>query len=319
MANETSQTSEQRVVRIAELPSEDTLTIRESCFFKNNQVDLLTPDEVRRKDRELNGDFRPRSYRLPVTFEELGLIVKYGFDITVAEAQCLWYFNKHMKGEVPTPELFGWCVDDGQTFIFMELIPGQTLEEAWPSLSEEHRLSVCEQLRKCVEAWRALRQESEPYYVGHIGRQGVGDTIFLDAGDPSPGPFANLTAFHDFYARYACRSHPEWNPRRDFPELAGLTDDRSVVFTHADLCMRNIMVSSPDEGNSGLTPTVLAVLDWHQSGWYPADWEWLKAQGMCEPLGGGRRDTAWLERVVPRADEGYAYAWEYVTNCLGWG
>jgi len=154
---------------------------------------------------------------------------------------------------------------------------------------------------------------------GHIGRQGVGDTIFLDAGDPSPGPFANLTAFHDFYARYACRSHPEWNPRRDFPELAGLTDDRSVVFTHADLCMRNIMVSSPDEGNSGLTPTVLAVLDWHQSGWYPADWEWLKAQGMCEPLGGGRRDTAWLERVVPRADEGYAYAWEYVTNCLGWG
>ena len=157
---------------------------------------------------------------------------------------------------------------------------------------------------------------------GHIGRQGLGDIIFRDAGDPNPGPFANITAFHDFFARYACRSHPEWNPRRDFPELAGLTDDRPVVFTHADFNMRNIMVSAPnddtdpDPDNAGSPARVLAIIDWHQSGWYPADWEWLKAQWMCEPIGGGLRDTAWLEKVVPRADEAYSYAWEFITGSV---
>lgn len=186
---------------------------------------------------------------------------------------------------------------------YMQLVRGQTLEEAWPSLSEQEINLICEQLRRCVAGWRGLRQESEPYssvrqatsaqimitvltLEGHIGGQGVGDIIFSDAGDANAGPFENLTAFHNFFARYSCRRHLEWNPRRDFPGLAGLTDDRPVVFTHVDLNTRNIMVSSPGNDPDS-TPRVIAILDWHQSGWYPADWEWLKAQWMCEPLEGG--------------------------------
>lgn len=149
---------------------------------------------------------------------------------------------------------------------------------------------------------------------GHIGRQGVGDVIFSDHGDANAGPFADLTAFHDFFARYSCRLHPEWNPRRDFPELAGLTDDRPVVFTHADLSRKNIMISLRDQGTNPAL-RVVAILDWHQSGWYPVDWEWLKAQWDCDGLEGGGRDTAWLEQVLAPADEGYAYAWEYITSC----
>lgn len=80
--------------------------------------------------------------------------------------------------------------------------------------------------------------------------------------------------------------------------------------------MRNIMVSSRDAA-AGSTPRVIAVIDWHQSGWYPADWEWLKAQWICEPLVTGGRDTAWLEQVLPRAEKGYSYAWEYINSCLG--
>ncbi|KAK3945943.1 hypothetical protein QBC46DRAFT_370384 [Diplogelasinospora grovesii] len=312
-----------RVVRVAELPSGENVVFHDSSFFKNNAGDLPSPEEVRQKDVEINGT-NPRGDRPPpVRFEERGLVVKYGSYITVAEAQCLWYFNRHMKDEVPTPELFGWRRDGGETFIYMQLIRGDTLEEAWPSLSEEERRTICEQLRGYVEAWRELRQESEPYYIGHIGRQGVGDIIFSDHEEPNPGPFAGLGAFHDFFARYASRRRdPGWNPRRDpdFPELAGLTDDRPVVFTHADLCRRNIMVSPRDEGGSGSAPRprrVVAILDWHQSGWYPIDWEWLKAQWMCEPLvdGSGGRDTAWLSQILAPADENYSYAWEYITSC----
>ncbi|KAB5547351.1 hypothetical protein GE09DRAFT_208841 [Coniochaeta sp. 2T2.1] len=335
-----------KVVHISELPAEKNFIIQESSFFKQNNDSLPSPDEVRRKNIDINGADAEGSCPPPVPFEELGLIVKYGSDITIAEGQCLWYFNQHMKDEVPTPELFGWRRDNGETFIYMQLIHGKTMEESWPSLSQEERDSICEELRGYVKAWQRLRQESEPYFPGkkgHIGQQGAGDIIFTDAMDPNPGPFADLTEFHNYFARYSCRLHPEWDPRREFPELAGLTDDRPVVFTHADLCMRNVMVSSRDaQADPGswkvvrtlgrwisrwlglqmphshyTAPRVVAIIDWHQSGWYPAGWEWLKAQGMCEPFPtGGGRDTQWLEQTLTPADEGYAYAWEYITSSV---
>lgn len=141
----------------------------DSSFFRENARDLPSPEEIRRKAIQSNGTYARSSRPPPVSFEDLGLIVKYGSEITVAEAQCLWYFNRYMKDRVPTPELFGWCCDKGETFIYMQLIRGETLEEAWPSITEEEGTAICLQLRSYVEAWRELRQESEPYYIGeHI-------------------------------------------------------------------------------------------------------------------------------------------------------
>jgi hypothetical protein len=89
-----------------------------------------------------------------------------------------------------------------------------------------------------------------------------------------------------------------------------MTDDRSIVFTHADLCFRNIMVS---KGSWWAAPKVLAVVDWHQSGWYPQDWEWLKAWGMCDYLPDGSRDTTWLDTMLGPPEKDYALAYEYIT------
>lgn len=152
-------------------------------------------------------------------------------------------------------------------------------------------------------------------FTGHIGGQGVGDIIFSDQGDANAGPFDSIASFHDFFARYSCRRHPEWNPREDFEELAGLTDDRPVVFTHADLDQSNILISRPTQG--GEPPHLVSIIDWHQSGWYPIDWEWLKAQWTCPALPSGGRDSSWLEGVVTPADDDYFYAWEYITmSCI---
>ncbi|KAB5545722.1 hypothetical protein GE09DRAFT_1061142 [Coniochaeta sp. 2T2.1] len=346
-----------RVVHISELPTGKNFIVQSSSFFRRNPASLPSPD---------NGADAAGPRPPPVRFEELGLIVKYGLDITIAEGQCLWYLNKHMKDEVPTPELFGWRRDNGETFIYMQLIHGKTMEEAWPSLSPDERSSICEQLRGYVKAWQRFAKSQNPtssvsqailrrtFYLrlkvnltvrqkGHVRRQGAGDIIFTDAMDPNPGPFVDLTEFHDYFARYSSRLHPEWDPQREFPELAGLTDDRAVVFAHADLCMRNIMVSSRDaQADPGSwkvvrtierwmrrwlglqmarshcsAPKVVAIVDWHQSGWYPAGWEWLKAQAMCEPFPtGGGRDTQWLEQILTPADEGYAYGWGFITSSV---
>lgn len=155
-----------RTIRLADLPNAGNIVFRDTAFFKKNCIELPTPAEVRQRGIEVNG-YRARLSQPPtIQYEDLGLVVKYGADVSIGEAQCLWYFNNYMKDTVPTPELFGWYQDDGKTFIFMELIPGDTLEDVWPSLNQQDRDAVYNQLHTSVQAWRSLRQEKEPYYLG---------------------------------------------------------------------------------------------------------------------------------------------------------
>jgi len=53
-----------------------------------------------------------------------------------------------------------------------------------------------------------------------------------------------------------------------------LPDDVAITFTHGDLHRSNIIVSLEGKG----APRVLAIIDWHQSGWLPAYWEFCKAR-----------------------------------------
>jgi hypothetical protein len=156
------------VVRVSELPTAESIDFCDTQFFLQHNCALPPPAEVRQKATAIHATWVRTQRPPPVVFEEKGLIVKYGSEITIAEGQCLWYFNRFMKNKVPTPELFGWRVDDGQTFIYMELIPGETLEEAWSHLDETEIDDICKQLRDFVGAWRGLRQESEPYFIGEI-------------------------------------------------------------------------------------------------------------------------------------------------------
>lgn len=154
------------LVRLAELPTGDSIDFVDSSFFLNKtEARLPSPDEVRQQavqaGRRLQTQRSP-----PVVFEEQGLLVKYGSEITIAEGQCLRFFKKHMKIRVPTPELYGWRVDGDQTFLYMELVHGNTLEDRWPSLSGDERTSICRELKTMVESWRGLQQESNPFFIG---------------------------------------------------------------------------------------------------------------------------------------------------------
>lgn len=56
-----------------------------------------------------------------------------------------------------------------------------------------------------------------------------------------------------------------------------LPDDFDIHFTHANLIPVDIMVSKDSPCR------VLAIIDWEQSGWYPAYWELCKAELTTEP------------------------------------
>lgn len=153
---------------------------------------------------------------------------------------------------------------------------------------------------------------------GHIGGQGCGDIIFANNHQAFCGPFSSLKDFHDRLASLAAgktiEENPNFDPRQEWADdLGGLDDNLEIVFTHADLCKVNILVSPSDDFK------LLAIVDWHQSGWYPKGWEWLKAQAMCD-FSNGDWDTEWLKPIISpedRPDEKYYYAYEYIRMIAG--
>ena len=143
-------------------------TISDSSFFRERRASTLpTPAEVRAIN-EKSGDYFGTDFRRPppVKFPSLGLIVKYGSDPSVTEAETQNMAYQRLKGKVPIPEVFGWTVDGDQTFIYMALIEGETLEQRWHALNEEERETVCKELNSMAKAWRSL--EPPNFYVGKL-------------------------------------------------------------------------------------------------------------------------------------------------------
>lgn len=152
-------------------PDHDKIFLKSSFFKEKRAPRLPIPAEVRAISKK-SGNIRSASFNRPppVMIPSLGLVVKYGADATVAEAQTQIMICKHLKGRVPVPEVFGWTEHGGQVFIYMSLIEGETLQERWGNMNENERQVVCEELKCMVKAWRLLEQDScswrHDHYVG---------------------------------------------------------------------------------------------------------------------------------------------------------
>ncbi|RDW93784.1 aminoglycoside phosphotransferase family protein [Aspergillus mulundensis] len=232
-------------------------TFLESSFFLEGRMPTLPSPADVRAINEKSGDIRATSFNRPppVTFPSLGLLVKYGADTTVAEAETQIMIYTHLKDRVPVPEVFGWTEDDGQVFIYMSLVEGETLEQRWGSLTAEERDSICVELSGMVTAWRSLEQDGQDRYIGSLNKQPLNE-IFLSGHSDLAGPFIGTDAVKHF--QNACDIE--------------IDEEVAVVFTHADLVPSNILLSP------GSSPRIAAILDWGQAGWYPAYWEFCKAR-----------------------------------------
>jgi hypothetical protein len=309
-----------------ELPTDNNKIFIESGYFHLHGAQLPTPNEVRQlassRGVDVRNDYRPD----PVRFTTQNLLVKWGRSVTIAEGQCLWFLYHHLGDKIPVPEIYGWQTDGDQTFLYMQLVQGDTLAERWDDLSPNEKVQVCGQLRDMVNTWRSIKI-GEPHsarssvtgaaclrptsQLCQIGGQPLRDIMFDDANAGPAGPFDSITAFHDSFASFASRvSAAQGDLRRNEPELSGLTDDVPDVFTHADLALSNILVSNSPNGSA----QIVAVVDWQQAGWYPAPWEWLKANDVAEP------DSEWREQYIPQVltapHEGYSRSWQYISMAL---
>lgn len=156
-------------VSLKSLPSGSLVTFEQSSFFSRNGPDaaLPSPSEVLAKSATEDPHFKEHINHPPVLFEPLGLVVKFGKDptVTIAEGQCLWSLHQLLP-QVPVPEIYGWRQDGDNTFLYMELVQGVTLENQWDSLNRTERGAVCEHLRDILTELRQLRQDPSDLFLG---------------------------------------------------------------------------------------------------------------------------------------------------------
>jgi hypothetical protein len=150
------------------LPSGDNVVFSDSSFFKHN-ARLPAPSLVREeaaKPKDLPGRWAHKPWAVP--FFSMHLIVKYGTTLSIAEGQCMWAIRSTLGQQVPVPEVYGWCKDGKEVFIYMQLIEGQTLEDAWDTLAQTERASIHYELRRIVKSLRSLRQPLGDSFIGEL-------------------------------------------------------------------------------------------------------------------------------------------------------
>jgi hypothetical protein len=197
----TSQDSLAPLYSAFEVHPEDLPTGEDYTFTSNHSFQLPSPAQVRARAVEQGIDIT-RSFRPdPVRYPELGLIVKWGEDVTIAEGQCIWYMSHHRTGSVPVPRIFGWKRDGQQTFLYLELVSGDTLASRWSDMTAAEKTAISEQLGGIVRSWRRLtRPAGVEISLSNISSEALRDIMFSDAGAYPAGPFADVTAFHDHLA-----------------------------------------------------------------------------------------------------------------------
>lgn len=271
-----------------------------SSFFRENRAPALPePEEVRALNLLSGNDGSTSSDRPPPVFiPSLGLVVKYGRNVTIAEAQTQVMVYERLSGQVPVPEVFGWTEDGEQRFIYMSLIEGDQLNRRWPNLSESDRQAVCQELRQMVEAWKAVEQDGDCRYLGESNLQGDSHEALLISrgrkGCLGKRPF-NEICLKD-YAEFAGPFEGA-DAVQQFHNACGIQidDETPIHFTHADICPVNILLAP------GPQPKVAAILDWGQAGWYPMYWEYCKARRvrLLAKDFDAASQNAWTERYLP--------------------
>ncbi|KAK4105783.1 hypothetical protein N658DRAFT_483201 [Parathielavia hyrcaniae] len=242
-------------------------------------------------------------------FQELGVLVKYGHysHLHLEEALALRFVNKMLLAdEVPAPEVFGWKTAGERNFIYMELMPGERLRDAWETFSQADKESVSHQLEKIVKNLRSVEQDTADQFIGSLNRGPVQD-VYLSP-DFHKGPFASAREFHD-YVQFVALYWMPLEERPPEPYRAMLPDTARICLTHADLHLSNILVvRSANESRV----TVSANVDWEQAGWYPEYWEYCKAM-IVGSYGDEWRDDGWVNMPLKPYEKAYEAFEEYWT------
>ncbi|KAF5311015.1 hypothetical protein D9619_007909 [Psilocybe cf. subviscida] len=219
-------------------------------------------------------------------------VVKYGH---AAETFAMTYVSSHTSIPIPRirrvlPVIFDEdpnYTPDGE-WIVMDLIDGEPLVTAWPTLSWWRRLRVIWYMRSYMRQLRSvpIPVPDQPGPMHPSGKPMVcWGAYFAGAGS---GPFHSYKEMADWYDR--CRFHGMvvWH-QTEGEILRCLKFDRThpLVICHMDLNMRNIMVDRKG---------IPWIIDWGEAGVYPTWFEYCRATCWIRPSASPEWRAPWLWR-----------------------
>ncbi|KAJ4136536.1 hypothetical protein NW768_004152 [Fusarium equiseti] len=162
----------------------------------------------------------------------------------------------------------------------MELVKAVTVEKRWPSMTDDEKTGFWKAFRAVFGAvfdnLRKLSQEPNERFIGRINRGPLFDEAIDTPRDPRPGPFATVKEFHDWlsvitsHRGYRSEENPDY-----YRQL--VPDNAAIVLTHANLHCSNILVD-PESPS-----TIMTIINWDYSGWWPDYWEFCKTEYGYQP------------------------------------
>lgn len=201
------------------------------------------------------------------------------------------YVRAHTSIPVPRPWFtFTWR---GIPRIVMDRVPGTTLEAIWYKLEPDEKDRYVQELSAYM---RELRSLATPFGSKICSVTGGSFMDHRIQQFRPTGPFADEDAFNLATLQYVPSPHPS---REDL----GHHIQHSIVLTHNDFALRNVMVRNG---------RVTALIDWEGAGWLPAHWEVIKTYDSNvegEHVAGAFRP--YISRILPafpvelQADETY--------------
>ncbi|KAK2613195.1 hypothetical protein N8I77_000122 [Diaporthe amygdali] len=199
-------------------------------------------------------------------FDE-GVLMKQSRETRSSESAAMQYVREHAPS-VPVPEMYHSnfkCAGLGR--IFMEEIPGDTLEKVWPSLAPSQKEQACQDIWDIIMTLRQIpRPENIPpekcFYTTvdgspmyPQGRLTGNSTLPLDENLHN----TDVALRKFILQRYRENHGPDEEVKRNFPR------SETAVFTHGDIHPRNIMAS--EHGR------ITSLLDFEYAGFMPDYWE----------------------------------------------
>lgn len=213
----------------------------------------------------------------------------------VRESRTLHYLEEHLP-DFPAPRSHGLIQLGRYCLLFMTFMGSHSLKEVWPQLDNAQKRGISTQLDNLMLRLRSLpRPENSPF------------------GDPADGkcvdarrairmnqhPITSASEFEDFIfsgTRYATPSYIQFlrNFKVDLPT--------QCVFTHGDLHPGNIIVDQGEDGSW----QIAGIVDWENSGFYPAHWEAVK---MTNCLAASDAGDWYLHLPKSVSPQRYAIEW----------
>ncbi|EER23119.1 hypothetical protein CPC735_044890 [Coccidioides posadasii C735 delta SOWgp] len=206
------------------------------------------------------------------------IVVKLGHNLLLTGAEVMAHIHKHTNSDIPVPKPLGAISIGKTTYMFMTRVEGSPLDKLWPTLSNEEKLSIRDQLDVILAKLRKLPLPSQ--YLG------IGNPPFcIDCRmwlRTSNTHIENETQFNQFLL--SGNHTPVTAPYVEFVRPM-LRADHRIVMTHGDLHPRNIMVvREQDPSQSTFSITVTGIIDWELGGAYPEYWEFIKSLNTMYPV-----------------------------------